>query len=506
MSHPTDPADPSPSLPAPQPQQPQPRPLRRYRKRVATAKVACIPCAKAKTKCGLERPCQRCVAKDMEHQCVDREHSETTRKRGAKLRIPACDECKTSKAGCDEQECCKRCQRLGIPCVRRPRKRGSSNGDLLTWPATVEAPQGSSDDSDNTKFGADDSKQQMRFAVAFTNDGDELDEEVEDESLHDRVKIEQIPPLQFPLNSQQEFFRLARSISSSLVTQNPVRFYSVDFMFKRYMSSLESLSPFQIADFLMQSSISKFTSLLGVLLVYLPRGACLQLAEKMLSLGIEVSATLYSSASRQRIMGPAPSLPAPLVQSAQELMKAATVVSADFVFSQPSQPGIHVIPYSMFPKFLQNRQMGFFCADYGYDDDSSIHFEISLCPFAEALFGYTSEELGKLCACPPTVAHSLNNMHLVPPLLNLFHEEDWPLFCTCVFQNFMRGPAISYIRVVTKWGNIIPCYAMMYNQFDEQGRPLNFVTGIVPLRSGEIPVLAHQEFAQFLQSLVEAGF
>lgn len=36
------------------------------------AKRACIHCAKAKTKCDSERPCSRCIRKDMAGQCLDR--------------------------------------------------------------------------------------------------------------------------------------------------------------------------------------------------------------------------------------------------------------------------------------------------------------------------------------------------------------------------------------------------------------------------------------------------
>lgn len=48
--------------------------MRRYeKKRVISTKIACVPCVKAKTRCGKIRPCERCISKGIQDQCVARE-------------------------------------------------------------------------------------------------------------------------------------------------------------------------------------------------------------------------------------------------------------------------------------------------------------------------------------------------------------------------------------------------------------------------------------------------
>ncbi|SPQ93444.1 unnamed protein product (mitochondrion) [Plasmodiophora brassicae] len=89
-------------------------------------RVACTACATSKTRCDGERPCGRCVQRDMAAYCIDRPvHSMRPRER---FRLPpgiACTPCKKSKVACAAVRPCPRCcQRFGdaavVRCVDAP--------------------------------------------------------------------------------------------------------------------------------------------------------------------------------------------------------------------------------------------------------------------------------------------------------------------------------------------------------------------------------------------------
>jgi hypothetical protein len=374
------------------------RPYRRYRKRESTAKVACVPCVKAKAKCGFSRPCERCVNKGCEQQCVDRDQSEIpARRKPIKLRVPACDECKASKAACDDQSCCKRCQRLELPCVRRPGKRKMNR--ILQSRA------------DEVKGAASDDAQY--------DDDDDVSMDESEFVVKSEASVPSTPPrAEASLEDAGRLLRMVKSMSTNAIFETQAPSYVSGAMFQNYSWALESYSPFQIADFLAQSQVAKFTAFLGVLLYYLPREQCLQFVNNMWTFGAEVCTVLTQTANRQRIMEPVQSLlPAPLIEKGQALMSKAVVLNSGFAGYRPVRVGIHTIPYVVFPKFLLSRQMGFLCIDYTVSEmNQTVQFEISMCPFAETLFGYTSEEVSRLCAMtsltPPT-----SDCHNAPSIL-----------------------------------------------------------------------------------------
>jgi hypothetical protein len=71
-------------------------------------------------------------------------------------------------------------------------------------------------------------------------------------------------------------------------------------------------------------------------------------------------------------------------------------------------------------------------------------------------------------------------------LIRLFHEEDWKFFPVVCLENFLRGPCVQILRLVTKQGQAIHCYCMMLNEFDAEGTLKNFTCGFVPTETPPI--------------------
>jgi hypothetical protein len=94
------------------------------RRRMPCEGRACTACYKSKVACDFQRPCRRCVSKNMAHACVSPENK--ARQRRKKPVTRACLHCALAKVGCEEVRPCSHCIKKNLACIEQPPKRGGA--------------------------------------------------------------------------------------------------------------------------------------------------------------------------------------------------------------------------------------------------------------------------------------------------------------------------------------------------------------------------------------------
>lgn len=101
---------------------------------------------------------------------------------------------------------------------------------------------------------------------------------------------------------------------------------------------------------------------------------------------------------------------------------------------------------------------------------------------AENLWGYSQEEFSLKFESDLVGNVAPTGFVMVPTLLRLFFEEDWPYISGGLTLHLcLRGPSLSIVRALDRNGRIISCMAENIYEFDENGRICTYVCGLVPL-------------------------
>src|SRR5689334_19523268 len=117
-----------------------------------STKIACEPCVRSKSRCGVERPCRRCVGLDRVQLCTDRVQQLSD---GVPASKPACQRCRMAKTRCDNYTPCDRCRRIGSQDDCRPlgeAKKLSGDYSRQHAEATPQVPEPESPEASITTY------------------------------------------------------------------------------------------------------------------------------------------------------------------------------------------------------------------------------------------------------------------------------------------------------------------------------------------------------------------
>jgi hypothetical protein len=329
------------------------------KKRKVTTKIACVPCVKAKVRCGTKRPCQRCVQRGQTDRCVDRgsdaeveEEPKSSRSRYKRISVPACLHCKLSKSACNVESPCKRCLRLDLPCLRQSRKASSSSSSI---PAFAPA--------------------QSRSAIPIQDD---------------EITTESVCRNPVPVFS-------AMSVPSR-------QCYQLRELYDQFMLNIEFYSPFAISEFFGNSTLSSFSSLVGIILFYLPKDMSCSILRKMSSCANSCLSSAVSSrpiAELKRLQDPnllvnaVPSVKIDLAHDVETgfIRQTSQLDSSDsFYLDHFPFPSIFPFP------FLEGKPVGVIYLKHpSAESKNSLMVEPHLNSHAESILGYSSEEFADLC-------------------------------------------------------------------------------------------------------------